>query len=208
VGILLELARAWSQSGVRPRRSLLFLAPAAEEGGLRGSEYYAAHPLVAPGRTAVNLNFDSVHQLGRVRNVSMLGIERTTFDPVARRVAQALSLRVDPDEHPEQGSFYRSDHFSLAKVGIPAVSVKLGIDYVGRDPGWGKKQWDDYEKNRYHQPADDFDPAWDFAEGVQMAELLAWLAWEAAEMPALPSWRPGDELRAARDRSLGQAATR
>jgi Zn-dependent M28 family amino/carboxypeptidase len=204
VGILLELARVWSSSKARPKRSLLFLAPAAEEGGLRGSEYYAAHPLVAPGRTALNLNFDSVYELGRVRNVSMLGLERTTFDPVARRVAQALSLRVDPDEHPEQGSFYRSDHFSLAKVGIPAVSVKLGIDYVGRDPGWGRKQWDDYEANRYHQPGDEYDPAWDFAEGVQMAELLAWLAWEAAEAPALPNWLPGDELRAARDRSLSQ----
>ena len=204
VGILLELARAWSSSSARPKRSLLFLAPAAEEGGLRGSEYYAAHPLIAPGRTAFNLNFDSVFELGRVRNVSMLGIARTTFDPVARRVAQALSLRVDPDEHPEQGSFYRSDHFPLAKAGIPAVSVKLGIDYVGREPGWGKKQWDDYEAHRYHQPADEYDPAWDFTEGVQMAELLAWLAWEAAEAPALPNWIPGDELRAARDRSLAQ----
>ena len=204
VGVLLELARVWSSSEARPKRSLLFLAAAAEEGGLRGSEYYAAHPLVAPGRTALNLNFDSVYQLGRVRNVSMLGMERTTFDPVARRVAQALSLRVDPDEHPEQGSFYRSDHFSLAKVGIPAVSVKLGIDYVGRDADWGKKQWQDYEANRYHQPGDEYDPAWDFAEGVQMAELLAWLAWEAAETPTLPTWLPGDELRAARDRSLSR----
>lgn len=202
VGILLELARAWSSSASRPRRSLLFLAAAAEEGGLRGSEYYAAHPLVPPGRTAFNFNFDSVYQLGRVRNVSMLGMERTTFDPVARKVAEALSLRVDPDEHPEQGAFYRSDHFSLAKAGIPAVSVKLGIDYVGRDPGWGKKQWDDYEANRYHQPADEYDPAWDFWEGVQMAELLAWLGWEAAQAAALPNWVPGDELRAARDRSF------
>jgi Zn-dependent M28 family amino/carboxypeptidase len=202
VAILIELARAWSSSPQRPRRSLLFFAPAAEEGGLRGSEHYAAHPLVAPGRTAFNLNFDSVHQLGRVRNVSMLGIERTTFDPAARKVAQALSLRVDPDEHPEQGSFYRSDHFSLAKAGIPAVSVKLGMDHVGREPGWGKKQWDEYEAKRYHQPDDEYDPAWDFAEGVQMAELLAWLAWEAAETPSLPNWIPGDELRAARDRSL------
>ena len=204
VALLLEMARAWTLTSPRPPRSILFAAVTAEEGGLRGSEYYAAHPVVAPGKTALGLNFDSVEQFGLVRNVMMLGVERTTFYPVARRVTDAMGLRIDADEHPEQGRFYRSDHFSLAKVGIPALSVKAGSDYIGSDPEAGRRAFEEYNTKRYHQPSDEFDAGWNFNEGVQLAQLGMWLGWEAATMPELVSWVPGDEFLATRQKSLGK----
>jgi len=204
VAVLLEMARIWSMAQPRPRRSIIFAAVAAEEGGLRGSQFYAQNPVVAAGKTVVGLNFDSIEQFGRVRNVSMLGMERTTFRDVAERVTRGMDIRIDPDEHPEQGSYYRSDHFSLAKVGVPAFSIGPGSEYVGKPAEWGKKQFDDYNDNRYHQPSDEFDPSWDFAEGVQMAQLGFWLGWEAAELKVLPTWNAGDEFLAARQKSFGK----
>jgi Zn-dependent M28 family amino/carboxypeptidase len=204
VALLIEMARVWSLTTPRPPRSIIFAAVTAEEGGLRGSEYYAQHPAVAPGKTAVGLNFDSVEQFGRVRNVMMLGVERTTFYPIARKVTDAMSLRIDADEHPEQGRFYRSDHFSLAKVGIPAISVKSGSDYVGNDPEKGKREFEEYNSKRYHQPSDEFDEKWDFSQGVQLAQLGFWLGWEGATMPEMVTWIPGDEFLATREKSLGR----
>ena len=200
VAVLLEIARVWAQMDPRPPRSILFAAVTAEEGGLLGSDYYAKHPVISPAKTAVDLNFDSVEQIALVRNVMMLGVERTTFFPIARHVTEAMGLRIDPDERPEQGRYYRSDHFSLAKVGIPSMSVKAGSDYIGIDPEQGKKEFEIYNTLHYHQPSDQFDPKWNFNEGVQIARLGFWLGWEAAQMPELPTWLPGDEFRAARDK--------
>ncbi len=202
--LLIELARVWKASGVKPKRTILFAAVAAEEQGLLGSAYYGANPAIAAGKTALNLNFDSIEQFGRVKNVTIAGAERTTFYPVAQRVTKALGIRIDPDEHPEQGSYYRSDHFSMAKFGIPAFSVNPGSEYVGRSKDWGEKQFKDYNQNRYHQPDDEFDETWDFSQGVQIGQLGFWLGWEAANLATLPTWKAGDEFLAAREKSLGR----
>ena len=200
--ILLEMARVWSLSP-RPKRSILFAAVSAEEQGLIGSEFYARNPIVPPGKTVVAFNFDGIPQFGRVRNFTMLGVERTSFNPTAQRVARALGLRIDPDEHPEQGSYYRSDHFPFAKVGIPAFSVDPGSDYVGKPKEFGEQVFNDYNQNRYHQPDDEFDPSWDFSSGVQMAQLGFWLGWEGTQMPGLVRWNQGDEFFSVREQSLG-----
>lgn len=205
VAVVLEIARAWTLADPKPPRSIIFAAVAAEEGGLRGSEFYAENPVVPPGKTVVGLNFDSVRQFGETNNVSMLGVERTTFEPVARRVTAAMGLRIDPDLHPEQGSYFRSDHFSLAKKGIPAFSVTLGNDYRGKPKEWGEAKAKEYGRNRYHQPDDEFDESWDFAGGVQAAQLGFFLGWEAAQLRTLPTWVAGHEFRATRDESFVMA---
>ena len=202
--LLLEMARVWTSTTPAPKRSIIFNSVAAEEQGLLGSEYYGLHPTVPAGQIALAINFDAIPELGRVRDVTMLGVERTTFLPTAQRVAHALHLTIVPDPEPEQGSYYRSDHFSLAKVGIPAFSVDAGQDVIGKPPGWGKAQSDDYREHHYHQPSDRFDPDWDWSEGVQMAQFGYWLGWEAANAPAMPIWLPGDEFRAVREKSLGK----
>jgi Zn-dependent M28 family amino/carboxypeptidase len=202
VALLLEMARVWSETKPAPKRSILFAAVAAEEQGLLGSQYLGQNPPVPAGRIALALNFDAIPQLGRVRDVTMLGIERTTFFPTAQRVTKALALTIIPDPEPEQGSYYRSDHFSLGKLGIPAVSVDAGQDVVGKPKEWGAKQSEDYREKRYHRPSDEFDPNWDWSENVQMAQLGFWLGWEAANAATMPNWNPGDEFRAVRDKSM------
>jgi Zn-dependent M28 family amino/carboxypeptidase len=203
--LLLEVARVWASTSPAPKRSIIFNSVAAEEQGLLGSEYYGQHPTVPAGRIALAINFDAIPELGRVRDVTMLGIERTTFFPTAQKVTDALHLKIVPDQEPEQGHYYRSDHFSLAKVGIPAFSVDPGQDVIGKPAGWGKAQSDDYREHHYHQPSDEWDPNWDWSEGVQMAQLGFWLGWEAAQEAAMPIWLPGDEFRAIRDKSLEAA---
>jgi len=200
--LLLELARAWAQAPQKPARSLLFIACAAEEGGLRGSEYYAGNPTFPPGKIAANINYDALLVLGRTRDVTLLGVERTTLQTAAERIARVMSLTIKPDASPEQGFYYRSDHFSLAKVGVPAMSVDVGQDYVGKPAGWGAEKEKDYREKRYHRPGDHYDPSWDFSGLVEVARLGVYLGWEAATMAELPGWKPGDEFAAARAASL------
>jgi Zn-dependent M28 family amino/carboxypeptidase len=202
-GLLLELARVWAQTSPKPKRSLLFAAVSAEEQGLLGSAYYGQNPSIPAGRIALNLNFDAIPEIGKVRDVQMNGVERTTFYPVAERVTRALGLTIVPDQEPEQGHYYRSDHFSLGKVGIPAFSVDAGQDVAGKPAGYGKKKSDEYREKRYHQPSDEIQPDWDWATSVQMSQLGYWLGWEAANAPSMPNWKPGDAFRATRERSLG-----
>ena len=205
VGVVLELARLWASQSPAPKRSIYFSFVAAEEQGLLGSEWYGRRPSIPAGRIALALNFDAIHMIGRVRDVTMLGVERTTFNATAQRVTKAVGLTIVPDQDPEQGFYYRSDHFSLAKVGVPAFSVDAGHEVAGRPVEWGRKMSDEYRQNRYHQPADELEGDWDWSSGVQMVELGFWLGWEAAQASSLPNWLPGEEFRGARDRSFAAA---
>jgi Zn-dependent M28 family amino/carboxypeptidase len=202
--ILLEMARVWSRMPA-PKRSVYFAAVAAEEQGLIGSAYLAQNPPLPSGHIALGMNYDMIQELGRVRDVNMNGIERTTFYPTAQRITKALGLTIIPDPEPEQGHYYRSDHFSFGKVGIPAFSIDAGQDIVGKPAGFGAKVSAEFRANHYHQPSDQFDPNWDWSEAEQMAELGIWMGWDAANAAEMPNWKPGDEFRAARDRSLADA---
>jgi Zn-dependent M28 family amino/carboxypeptidase len=204
MGILLELARAFAAAPLRPRRSIVFAAVTGEEAGLRGSAYYAAHPAVPAARTAVDINYDGLSFLGKTRDAQMPGIERSTLEPIARQAARALNFRIVPEEHPEQGYYYRSDHFSLAKVGIPAFTLDLGSDVIGKPPGWGEKQEAEYRARHYHQPSDEFNPNWDYSAAEQAAAIGIYIGWQAAIAEALPGWKKGDEFEAARLKSLGR----
>jgi Zn-dependent M28 family amino/carboxypeptidase len=200
-GILLEIARLWASLEQKPRRSALFLAVTAEEGGLRGSEYYATHPIVPPGKTAVAFNFDAFFPFGRTKDVVVTGAERTTFWPQVQDAAQRMNLAIRPDPRPEQGSFYRSDQFSYARAGIPAFTVDEGDQFAGKPEGYGEKMFEEYNTKHYHQPSDDYRDDWDMSGMEQIARFGFLLGQSAANLDRLPTWNPGDEFLAARQKS-------
>ncbi|MBZ5618228.1 MAG: M20/M25/M40 family metallo-hydrolase [Acidobacteriia bacterium] len=192
--ILLELARAWSSMGQKPRRSALFLAVTAEEGGLKGSEYYAAHPVVAAAKTAIDLNYDALYPWGRAKDVVLTGAERTTVWPLAQQIARRLNLEISPEAQPEAGYYFRSDHFSFAHVGIPAFSIGRATEFAGKAPGFGEKAYQEYNSKHYHQPSDEFQADWDFTALQQAAEYGFLLGKDIANQDRLPDWRPGDQF--------------
>jgi Zn-dependent M28 family amino/carboxypeptidase len=201
-GIVMEMGRAWAAQPKKPRRSALFILVTAEEGGLRGSEYYAGHPEIAAGKTALNINYDALFPLGPVRDVVVNGAERTTAWPIVQAVAKRMGLAIDPDPRPEQGSYYRSDHFAFAHVGIPSFSVEQGDDFVGKAKGFGAQAFDEYNEKHYHQPSDEFQESWDFSGLAEMARFGFRIGTEVANQDRLPSWRAGDEFLAAREKSV------
>ena len=200
-GILLELAYAFSQLNSAPERTIIFAAVGAEEGGLRGSQYYAQHPSIAMSKTAVNLNYDGFLPLGRMKDISLSGYERTTLAPLVEELASEFGLTLSPDAYPEQGYYYRSDHFSFAKAGVPAFSVNPGTDYVNRPADWGKEAERHYIAENYHQPSDHFDEKWDFNGLAQITTFGLRLGLRIAATPDLPTWKEGDEFLPARKKS-------
>jgi Zn-dependent M28 family amino/carboxypeptidase len=200
-GILLEMARAYSLSVQKPRRSILFASVTAEEQGLLGSEYLGKHPPMPAGKIALALNFDDVPPLGAPEEVEVSGAERTTFYPEVQALAKEFRLTIRPDTRPEAGHYYRSDHFSFARVGIPGFSVNSGVKYKGHDAAWGQQQADDYTANHYHQPSDEYHASMDFTADAAMARFGFALGWEAAASTKLVGWEKGDEFEAARMKS-------
>jgi Zn-dependent M28 family amino/carboxypeptidase len=191
---LLEIARVWSLAKPRPKRSIYFAAVAAEEQGLLGSEYLGQKPPVSADRIGLAINLDALYLFGPVKNVTMIGVEGMTFHRAAQNVTKAMNLTIVPDQAPEQGSYYRSDHFSLAKVGVPAFSIKQGVEVVGKPDEWGAAKVKGYREKHYHQASDEYDPTWDFNAAVQMGQLSFWLGYEAANAAELPRWLPGQEF--------------
>jgi Zn-dependent M28 family amino/carboxypeptidase len=197
-GILLELARAYSDAAARPRRSILFVSVTAEEQGLLGSEYLGKHPPVPADKISLDLNYDDVPPLGAPEEVEVSGSERTTFYPVVEAMAKTFRLAIRPDSRPEAGHYYRSDHFSLARVGIPSFSINEGVKYKGHDAAWGLQQAEEFTSKHYHQPSDEYHPSMDFTGDAAMARFGFALGWEAASQTKLVDWQKGDEFEAAR----------
>lgn len=200
-GILLELARAYGSAAGRPRRSILFAAVTAEEQGLLGSEYLGKHPPVPAGKITLDLNYDNVMPLGAPEEVEVSGAERTTFYPDIQAMAKEFRLAIRPDALPEAGHFYRSDHFSLARVGVPSFSINEGTKYKGHPESWGIAQEREYTQKHYHQPSDEYHPEMDFTGDSAMARFGFALGWEAANQTKLIGWQHGDEFEAARIKS-------
>jgi Zn-dependent M28 family amino/carboxypeptidase len=199
--ILLELARAYASAAQRPRRSIVFASVTAEEQGLLGSEYLGKHPPIPAGKIALDLNYDDVKPLGAPEEVEVSGAERTTFYPFVEATAKEFRLAIRPDARPEAGHYYRSDHFSLARVGVPAFSINEGMKFKGHDQAWGLAQEKDYVENHYHQPSDEYHPEMDFVGDSAMARFGFALGWEAASLPKPVDWQRGDEFEAARKKS-------
>jgi Zn-dependent M28 family amino/carboxypeptidase len=181
------------------------LFPAAEESGLLGSQFFAAHLPVPAGKIAANLNFDGGNIWGRTRDITQIGRGKSSVDEVLDRVASLEGRVVRPDQFPDRGSFYRSDQFAFAKIGVPALYLKTGTDVIDRPEGWGKEQILAFEAHRYHQPSDQLDASWSFDGMVEDARLTYRVGLELANADELPSWRPGDEFEAARQKALAAA---
>jgi Zn-dependent M28 family amino/carboxypeptidase len=197
-GILLELARAYAQSVQKPRRSIFFASVTAEEQGLLGSEYLGKHPPIPANKIQLDLNYDDVKPLGSPEEVQVAGAERTSFYPVVQSLATEFRFTIRPDARPEAGHFYRSDHFSLARVGIPSFSINEGMKFKHHDEAWGLAQDADYTKNHYHQPSDEYHPGMDYTSDAAMARFGFSLGWEAANQPNQVTWKKGDEFEKAR----------
>ncbi len=200
-GILLEIARVYSEAASKPRRSVLFASVTAEEQGLLGSEYLGNHPPIPASKISLDLNYDDVPPLGSPEEVEVSGSERTTFYPVIQSMAKTFRLTIRPDARPEAGHYYRSDHFSLARVGIPSFSINEGVKYKGHDTAWGLEQAEEYTSKHYHQPSDEYHPSMDFIGDAVMARFGFVLGWEAASQTKLVGWQKGDEFEPARIKS-------
>ena len=202
VAQVLAIADALHALPVAPRRSILFLFVAGEEQGLLGSKYYAAHPTYAPGKIAANINYDGGNIWGRVRDITFIGLGKSSLDAVVKDIAASQGRIVKPDQFPDRGYYYRSDQFSFANIGVPATFFDTGTDFIGRPAGWGKEQMEKFEEVRYHQPSDEFDDSWNFDGMIEDASIGFWTGLSVANTDAMPSWNPGDEFEAVRKAAL------
>ncbi len=199
--VVLDLARAWAALPQKPKRSALFVFVTAEESGLLGSEYYGEHPVIPAALTALDINYDALYPFGKTRDVLVSGAERTTLWPLVQKDAKSLGLSIGSDPEPGQGHYYRSDHFSLARVGIPAFSVSQGSEYVGQPADFGKTIFEQYNNEHYHKPSDEYHADWNFSGMEQMASFGMRIGIDVANSAGLPSWHQGDEFLAAREKS-------
>jgi Zn-dependent M28 family amino/carboxypeptidase len=202
VAAMLASAKAFRALPQPPRRSILFAAVAAEEQGLLGSQYLAEHPPVPPGRVAANVNIDGANIHGRTRDLTVIGLGKSSLDAIITALAKTQGRVVKADQLSDRGFFYRSDQFNFARQGIPAAYFGSGMDFVGRPEGWGKQQREAWEAKHYHQPSDELRPEWDFSGAVEDVRLFFLLGAHVARVPELPRWNKGDEFEAARLEAL------
>ncbi|MEQ1893956.1 MAG: M28 family metallopeptidase [Planctomycetota bacterium] len=200
---LLEVAEAFLQ--LEPERSILFLAVTAEEKGLLGSRFYAANPLWPLARTLANVNMDVLNPYGRTLDVVSIGQGQSTLDELLAREAARQGRRVEGDPEPEKGTYFRSDHFSFVKQGVPAVYAKSGLDFRDRPAGWGKERRDAYSANDYHKPSDELRSDWDMSGAVEDLTLYLRVIHALANGDTWPSWKDGSEFKAVREASLRAA---
>ncbi|HWA94948.1 MAG TPA: M28 family peptidase [Terracidiphilus sp.] len=200
-GILLEMARVFAQSKEPPPHDMYFASVTAEEQGLLGSQYLGMHPPVPADQIALDLNYDMLLPIGIPLSADLNGAERITFWPTVEAVAKDFDIKLLPDPNPMAGHYYRSDHFSLARVGIPAFSVDEGTLFEGHDEAWGKAKFADFVAHNYHQPSDEFHSDWDFRGDAKLARFGFVLGWLASEQAKPIEWKTGDEFEAARKAS-------
>ena len=199
---LLAIARAFAALPERPRRSVLFLFVAGEEQGLLGSKYYSLHPTFPAGKIAANINYDGGNFLGRTRDLTQVGAGKSSLDAIARALVEKQGRVLVPDQNPDKGYYYRSDQFSFAKIGVPALYFDEGTDYIGKPAGWGKQQHDAWTEHVYHQPSDQLNDSWNFDGMIEDATVGFEAGWLVAQADEMPAWNAGDEFEAARKKAL------
>lgn len=203
---ILAIARAFAALPERPRRSILFAFVAAEEQGLLGSRYYAEHPTYPPGKIAANVNFDGGNIWGRTLDLTYIGLGKSSLDGVVKDLAAAQGREVLPDQAPDRGFFYRSDQFSFAKIGVPAIYLDAGRKFRGKPEGWGKEIQEKWEEIQYHQPSDQIAPDWNYEGMIEDARLGFFASLWIANQDAMPTWTPGDEFEGTRKQALAAVA--
>jgi Zn-dependent M28 family amino/carboxypeptidase len=191
VALLLTVAEAAASLPDAAPRPLLFVATTAEESGLLGAEWYARNPLFPLATTAAALNVDGANLQGRTRDLTPLGADRSTLGEAVREAAAEEGMVINPDPHPEQGMFYRQDHFPLARSGVPALALDHGLTFENRPEGWGQRWYDEFVTRHYHQPSDSFAEGWDYGGAVQQGRVMLRTALAAAAAPQIAAWLPG-----------------
>jgi Zn-dependent M28 family amino/carboxypeptidase len=199
---LIALAEAHARAGA-PDRSIIFLAVTAEESGLLGSRFYGENPIYPLAQTVGGINMDGLNVVGRARDVVVVGPGKSELEPYLQRAAAYQQRVIVPEPTPEKGFYYRSDHFSLARQGVPMIYFDSGEDLVNGGKAAGAAAAADYTANRYHGPKDEYNPNWDWSGAMEDLRLFYWIGRELAESEAWPNWYPTAEFRAARDRSRG-----
>jgi len=203
VAALLELARSFASLPRAPRRSVAFLAVTAEESGLLGSAYYAEHPAIPMNRTVAGINMDALHVYGPTNDIVVVGYDSSELEDILRRRATAQERIVKPEEHPERGGYYRSDHFNFARKGVPMLYAEAGSDHRELGPDYIKAKNREYLETRYHSGLDEITDDWDLRGLEQDIELYFGIGLEVADSDSWPEWYAGNEFRATRERSLG-----
>ena len=197
VSTILAIARVAAATQPRPKRSLLFAFVTAEESGLLGSAYFAQSPTVPLSQIVANLNVDETNFVGPTRDVILLGLNKSSLGSTLATMLRPDGMRVMPEEHPERGSFYRSDHFSLAKAGVPAISIEAGTDVIGKPKGFGAQWLEEFNDKRYHQPSDEYRPDLDLRGSVQLGDIVLRFARRLADAPSMPTWNADAEFHRA-----------
>jgi Zn-dependent M28 family amino/carboxypeptidase len=198
---LLMIAQSMARAAQKPGRSMVFVFTTAEESGLLGSEFYAQHPNVPLDQIAANLNMDEINILGKTKDIVFLGAERSSLGAMAAALARERGRTVGTDQHPERGYFFRSDHFPFAKGGVPALSINEPREFLGSNAEELKKKQEAYNDTDYHQPSDQYNPAWDLSGGVEDMQFIAQLAWRIAAQPEMPRYNEGDQFANARKKT-------
>ncbi|MEQ1753020.1 MAG: M28 family metallopeptidase [Micropepsaceae bacterium] len=202
VAAILEMAEAYATAPKRPRRSVMFASVTLEEQGLLGSEYLARHLPVPARKIVAGMNFDGVGPSGPAKDMTVVGSGASELEDMLAAILKTQGRSVSPDPEPEKGSYYRSDHINLSKVGIPMLYSGAGTDLVDGGTAAGLAQRQDYTRNRYHQPSDEFTPDWDLRAAVQTMETSLELGSQIANSDRWPTWYKTSEFRRIRDRSL------
>lgn len=199
---LLELAEGFTKLKTPPKRSVLFLSVTGEERGLLGAKYYATNPLYPLARTLANINMDGINQWGKTKDISIIGYGNSNLDDLLGELAKEQGRITKPEDDPEKGYFYRSDHFEFAKQGVPALYFHSGIDYIGKPPSYGKQKRDEYVERDYHKVSDEVKPDWDLTGAVEDTQLLFEVGYRVAQGEKYPEWKPGTEFKAKREETL------
>ncbi len=202
ISMIIEMGEAFASMSPRPARSILFIATAAEEFGLLGSAWYAQAPLFPLSRTVAEVNLDGANMWGETDDMIVLGAQRNELGEYVLSRAEEMALTIKPDQEPEKGFFFRSDHFPLVRAGVPALYINHGVDYRGRPEGWGQERRADYTANHYHAPSDEFSEEWVYDGMIQHATLAFLTIYDIAQGTTFPNWLEGSEFKAARDRMM------
>jgi Zn-dependent M28 family amino/carboxypeptidase len=208
IGGLIELAQAFVSLETRPERSIIFMPVTAEEQGLLGSAYYGENPIYPLDKTVAALNIDGLNIYGRMKDIVVIGMGNSELDDYLRAAALRQGRAVGPDPEPEKGYFYRSDHFSLSKQGVPALYTHTGEESVEHGVEWTRQKKDEFTARHYHQPSDEYRTDWDLSGAVEDLQLFFMVGYQLANESRFPNWSPGSEFKAKRDAMMTAGSAR
>jgi Zn-dependent M28 family amino/carboxypeptidase len=200
---LIEIAKAFASLPVKQDRSILFLAVTCEEQGLLGSQYYAEHPLFPLNKTVAEINMDGLNILGKTRDMTITGFGNSDLDKYAVNVLEKYDRYATPDPTPEKGGYFRSDHFSFAKVGVPSLALSKGVDDVEHGKKWGLEQSEAWTMTNYHKPSDNYEPdKWNFDGMIEDIRVYFEIGYDISISRDFPNWTKGSPFRAMRDKMM------